>query len=87
MRWNSGTSWPIEAGHPCLGCSEPRFWDAGGFYEPLSVPTRLPADTLLVAGTAGALIGGAVATQARNRVRAEVANRQPVTVEELEQKQ
>ncbi|MBC8175894.1 MAG: oxidoreductase, partial [Deltaproteobacteria bacterium] len=22
-----GTSWPIEAGHPCIGCSEPAFWD------------------------------------------------------------
>ncbi|MCF7985813.1 MAG: hydrogenase small subunit, partial [Thiohalocapsa sp.] len=21
MKWNGGTSWPIEAGHPCLGCS------------------------------------------------------------------
>lgn len=22
-----GTNWPVEAGHPCLGCSEPDFWD------------------------------------------------------------
>lgn len=21
------TNWPIEAGHPCIGCSEPDFWD------------------------------------------------------------
>jgi len=27
MRWNSGTSWPIKAGHGCVGCSEPQFWD------------------------------------------------------------
>ena len=20
-------SWPVEAGHPCIGCSEPDFWD------------------------------------------------------------
>jgi hydrogenase small subunit len=25
--WNSGTSWPIGAGHPCLGCTERNFWD------------------------------------------------------------
>ena len=25
--WNGGTSWPIGCGHPCLGCSEPQFWD------------------------------------------------------------
>jgi hydrogenase small subunit len=27
FQWNSGTSWPIGAGHPCLGCTEPHFWD------------------------------------------------------------
>ena len=32
-KWNQGTSFPIEAGHPCLGCSEPDFWDKGGFYQ------------------------------------------------------
>ncbi|HBE94940.1 MAG TPA: oxidoreductase [Desulfovibrio sp.] len=21
------TIWPVEAGHPCIGCSEPNFWD------------------------------------------------------------
>ena len=36
VKWNSGTSFPIESGHPCLGCSEPDFWDSGGFYKPLS---------------------------------------------------
>ena len=25
--WNSGTSWPIGAGHPCIGCTERNFWD------------------------------------------------------------
>ncbi|WP_027188780.1 hydrogenase small subunit [Desulfovibrio cuneatus] len=23
----NGTSWPVAAGHPCIGCSEPDFWD------------------------------------------------------------
>lgn len=27
FQWNSGTSWPIGAGHPCIGCTEPNFWD------------------------------------------------------------
>ncbi len=26
-KFNNGTSWPIEAGHPCIGCSQPDFWD------------------------------------------------------------
>jgi hydrogenase small subunit len=34
-KWNQGTSFPIESGHPCIGCSEPDFWDKGGFYRNL----------------------------------------------------
>jgi hydrogenase small subunit len=86
MRWNSGTSWPIEAGHPCLGCSEPRFWDAGGFYQPLSVPSIASGGVLLAAGATGAIIGAATAALTKKQVKAEQAERQPVTVEELEQK-
>lgn len=26
-KFNEGCSWPVEAGHPCIGCSEPDFWD------------------------------------------------------------
>ncbi|MCP4746922.1 MAG: hydrogenase small subunit [Desulfobacteraceae bacterium] len=33
-KFNDGTSWPVEAGHPCIGCSEPDFWDKmSPFYE------------------------------------------------------
>jgi [NiFe] hydrogenase small subunit len=33
-KFNDGTSWPIEAGAPCIGCSEPNFWDKfTPFYE------------------------------------------------------
>ncbi len=35
VKWNEGTSSPIESGHPCIGCSEPDFWDKGGFYQTL----------------------------------------------------
>jgi hydrogenase small subunit len=27
IRWNEATNWPIGCGHPCIGCSEPSFWD------------------------------------------------------------
>lgn len=33
MRWNEGTSYPIQSGHPCLGCSEAGFWDKSPFYQ------------------------------------------------------
>nr|pir hydrogenase (EC 1.18.99.1) (uptake) small chain precursor - Azotobacter chroococcum [Azotobacter chroococcum]CAA37133.1 unnamed protein product [Azotobacter chroococcum] len=36
VRWNEGTSFPIQAGHGCIGCSEDGFWDKGSFYERLT---------------------------------------------------
>ncbi len=27
VKFNDGASFPIQAGHPCIGCSEPDFWD------------------------------------------------------------
>ncbi len=33
-KFNDGTSWPVQAGHPCIGCSGPQFWDKfTPFYE------------------------------------------------------
>lgn len=33
LRFNSHTSWPIQAGHGCIGCSEPNFWDTMSPFE------------------------------------------------------
>lgn len=27
IKYNEGTSWPVQAGHGCIGCSQPNFWD------------------------------------------------------------
>jgi hydrogenase small subunit len=35
VRYNEGVNWPIGAGHPCIGCSEPGFWD---------IPTYVPIE-------------------------------------------
>lgn len=36
-KFNSHMSWPIQAGHGCIGCSEPDFWDTmGPFEEPVA---------------------------------------------------
>jgi hydrogenase small subunit len=36
VRYNEGTSWPIMAGHGCIGCAEPGFWDTmSPFYRRL----------------------------------------------------
>lgn len=39
-QWNDHTSWPIRAGHGCIACASPRFWDTmSPFYDRLpSVP-------------------------------------------------
>jgi hydrogenase small subunit len=29
VKWNEGTNWPIGAGHGCIGCAAPGFWDKG----------------------------------------------------------
>jgi len=35
-KFNQGTSWPVQAGFGCMGCSEPDFWDTMGTVgEPL----------------------------------------------------
>jgi len=36
VQWNDHTSWPIRAGHGCIGCASPRFWDnMSPFYDRL----------------------------------------------------
>ncbi|MHC1740573.1 MAG: hydrogenase small subunit [Anaerolineaceae bacterium] len=62
MKWSGGLSFPVQSGHPCLGCSEPNFWDGGGFYQGQSAPLDRP--TILAAGAAlaaGAVVGAGVA--------------------------
>lgn len=70
MKWNDGTSFPIEAGHGCLGCSEPNFWDAGSFYAPLSQGTTLDASKVAVAALAGAALGVGGGAVLRNQQKA-----------------
>ena len=69
MKWNNGTSYPIQSGHPCIGCSEENFWDNGRLYERGSsfagFGIESSADTLgkvALGVTGAALLGHAVAT-------------------------
>ena len=67
LKWNGGVSFPIQSGHGCLGCSEPGFWDLGGFYEPLSTAKGDATKWLGGAVAAGAAIGAASAWVARHK--------------------
>jgi hydrogenase small subunit len=33
-KWNGGVSFPVQSGHPCIGCSEEGFWDSGTLWNP-----------------------------------------------------
>ena len=35
-QWNNGVSYPIKSGHPCIGCSEPGFYDDMPMYSRLA---------------------------------------------------
>jgi hydrogenase small subunit len=61
VRFGEGTSWTIKAGHGCIGCTMPGFWDGmGPAYERL--PPVSPLTPGLTADTVGvALVGGVAA--------------------------
>ena len=82
-KWNGGTSFPIESGHGCLGCSEPHFWDAGSFYSPLSTPAS-PLNLATDAVVAGAAVGVGVSVVNRMKKSAAKAAHETSTIADLE---
>lgn len=61
IKWDQGLSFPVQSGHPCLGCSEPNFWDGGGFYQGQSAPLNRPTVTAVGAAAAAGVVAGAAA--------------------------
>lgn len=72
--YNDGTSWPIKAGHGCIACSEPDFWELGVYnladlqqyappatYAPVQLPTQKidPATAGVIGALAGVAVGAA----------------------------
>ena len=56
IQWNTRTSWPIGAGHPCIGCTERNFWDTmSPFYR--QMPDLLGFGVERTADTVGAGAG------------------------------
>ncbi len=66
-KWNGGVSYPIQSGHGCIGCSEPNFWDKGGFYEALARGRFATPAALATAALAGAAVGAGATLLARHR--------------------
>jgi len=67
VKWNQGTSFPIQSGHGCFACSEPDFWDQGGFYKPLSAGVWGSAEGIAAAAAAGVAVGAGAAAVSRAR--------------------
>jgi quinone-reactive Ni/Fe-hydrogenase small subunit len=44
VRYNEAVNWPIGAGHGCIGCSEPQFWDKYATERPVA-DSRIKAPT------------------------------------------
>jgi hydrogenase small subunit len=83
VKWNGGTSWPVESGHGCLGCSEPDFWDAGGFYKALSMPAD-PLKFVSTAAAVGAVAGVAISFANRGKKGAAKSAHETTTLADLE---
>lgn len=68
VQWNSGTSWPVRAGHGCIACASPRFWDTKSpFYQRLPQVAGFGVD--VTAGEIGwSIVGGVAALSAAHGV-------------------
>lgn len=82
-KWNNGTSFPIQSGHPCIGCSEPDFWDAGSFYTPLPVPTSDVTTVAATAIAAGAAAGVAFGVYDHHKRKKARQQHEKLTVKDL----
>jgi hydrogenase small subunit len=90
VRYAEGASWPVKAGHGCIGCTMPAFWDTmSPFYQRLPSPIPFAPDLTVdqvgmaaFAGVAALTAAHGVASYARQRVlgagERRASQRQPV---------
>jgi hydrogenase small subunit len=83
-KWNQGTSFPIQSGHPCLGCSEPSFWDAGSFYQAVTASPNDVSSVVAPALATGAAAGIAIGLANRIKKARATKQHQKVTNEDLQ---
>ncbi len=79
VRWNDGTNWPVGAGHGCVGCSEPFFWDAmAPYYGRLPRVPGFGVETSADKVGVGIVAGVAAAFGAHGVISAVRARREPL---------
>ncbi|OGT87734.1 MAG: Ni/Fe hydrogenase [Gammaproteobacteria bacterium RIFOXYA12_FULL_61_12] len=82
-KWNEGTSFPIQSGHGCIGCSEPGFWDFGGLYKALSAPPGNAGATVASAAAIGIATGALAAALNRSNKKAAAKAHEALGVKDL----
>jgi len=88
VRFNDRTSWPVKAGHGCVGCTMPRFWDQmTPFYRRLTNPpgfgVDVNADTVGV-GFVGIVTALAAAHGAASMIRSRRGTAHEAAVEPVD---
>ncbi|MDI6801992.1 MAG: hydrogenase small subunit [Thermodesulfovibrionales bacterium] len=79
VKYNEGTSWPVQAGHGCIGCAAPHFWDTmTPFYrrlpKPPGVSVEKTADKIgigIAAAAAAGVAAHAIASAAKKKGKPE----------------
>jgi hydrogenase small subunit len=83
IKWNNGVSYPIQSGHPCIGCSEANFWDNGPFYKHLQSFPGFGVEK--TADKIGLIVGVAAATGiAAHAISTNILKRREITVGKAE---
>lgn len=83
LRWFQGTSYPIQSGAPCIGCTSAGFWDDAPFSQRLPKYGSLGSVDRIGAGLAIATAAGVAAHSAASLVQRAKAEKE----EEAEEKE
>ena len=83
VQWNEHTSWPIGAGHPCIGCTEKDFFDKfTPFYHELPAVPGFGVETTATkigAGVAGVALAAVAVHAGVTAVRQSTAKKEAET--------
>ncbi len=90
-KWNNSTSFPIQSGHGCFGCSEENFWDNGSFYARIpnfpgfGIESNVDKIGAIIAGAsaAGVIAHGVASAVKKGRENKEMMTRGRAAADEL----